>query len=148
MTPACLTAAASYFHERGFHGTVEERSGANFTRYDPPATHKEEASRVLFATATIYGVANSQAAADTLVGLSVGAASGKRARGPSFSGALPAADAADSAQVRFFARPFDLWALLRSEAEHSESKAAATKTTKPAEDEPVEDELAAAPAWA
>ena len=101
---------------------------------------------MLFATATVYGVANSQAAADTLVGLSL--APGRQRR----QGAFVQPRASGGRRHRFrpsevFRQAVQPWALLRSEAEHSESKAAATKTTKPAEDEPVEDELAAAHAW-
>ncbi|MGD9721282.1 MAG: hypothetical protein AB7O59_08740 [Pirellulales bacterium] len=154
-TPPCLVAAADYFNQRSYRGTVSKRASANLSVYAPPADRQSEDARVLFATSTIYGVANSQAAADALLAVQPAASLTKQPALVSATAGEPASpQASASSDAAFFVKPISLWELMRTDAaKRSKEAAGAAKSNQPRQtkpavaaetaDEPREDEVAA-----
>ncbi len=134
MPPAAVLAAEKYFKAKGYLATNAQHSSASLTVLDPPAAGRAAGARVLFVAANCYGVANSRAAAEAIVGTSAaqslaGEANFKRLMTTS-GGDKPAA----TGDVSFYLRPFDLWERSRAAGGPAKEKppaanAAASKTS-------------------
>ncbi len=120
--PACLVAAAAYFKGQGYRDTVTRTAARTLTIWQPPAARKEESPKVTFVANGIYGVANSQAAAEMLLGIS---ADKSLASAPAFQKLGPSVATEDAAAVRFFLQPLQLGELVQK------TEAAAKKETTP-----------------
>ena len=138
-TPRCLTAAAEYFNSHGFQGSTSTRGGANFSAFAPPRDRESEPTRVLFATSKLYGVANSQAAADAVLAVTADKSLAAQSNVVSFADADTNVEESDLSSVRFLLRPFQLWELVRAQ-----NKDAAAAESDESDDDSEEDEVAAA----
>ncbi len=130
-----LAAASRYFGEQGFRSSSETRGAVELTTWSPPASKQQESPRVLFATAGFYGVANSPAAAEALLGVATGKS---LATDPLWQQASKlVGEAVKPGDVMLMLRPFELWELSRTANPQPEKKPTANadaESTEPARD--------------
>jgi hypothetical protein len=130
-----LAAAARYFSGRKFRSVSETRGTAKLTTWIPP-TRKGESPRVLIEANGFYGVANSPAAAEMVLGVSK---EKSLAADPLWQQAAQlSTEPARPGDVTLLLRPFELWELSRSSNPQPAEKPASEADVE----EPTRDPLA------